>query len=314
MIAAASSPRRCRSRRASRHGPSSRRCPGRKLVVEINGGVDFFHDLGRAGRRTGRPTSCCSWRTTLGRPGMSENRRSAARRLGARRRRLGGRRGGRLLRDDAADPASQRHARRPRRRSPPPRAARAGRGRRARRPIRAARRPLTLSPTGAKLTLADFHGRDDAAQPVGDLVRAVPHGNARARQAAGRAAAPDFEVVAVNIDTARLDARRPSSRKSGSRASRATPIRSADAFETLRLAGKALGLPTTMLIDPMAARSASWRARRTGIRPTRWRQSRRWRGRERAPARRLASRWFGRPGITRRERRSGPWRGTSRRL
>ena len=39
------------------------------------------------------------------------------------------------------------------------------------------------------------------------------------------------------------------STRSASRISRATPTLSGDAFETLRLAGKALGLPTSLLID-----------------------------------------------------------------
>ena len=43
---------------------------------------------------------------------------------------------------------------------------------------------------GGKLTLADFKGRARAAQPVGDLVRALPGGDAGARPASGRERGP----------------------------------------------------------------------------------------------------------------------------
>jgi thiol-disulfide isomerase/thioredoxin len=64
-----------------------------------------------------------------------------------------------------------------------------------------------------------------------------------------KAGAKNFEVVAVNVDTARLD--RPNVFLDGigvkSLARYADP--SADAFEGLRVAGRALGLPTSLLID-----------------------------------------------------------------
>jgi thiol-disulfide isomerase/thioredoxin len=63
------------------------------------------------------------------------------------------------------------------------------------------------------------------------------------------AGGPGFEVVAVNVDTARVE-------RAGAFLDeiRVTHLaryadHSGDAFETLRLAGKALGLPTTLVID-----------------------------------------------------------------
>ena len=85
---------------------------------------------------------------------------------------------------------------------------------------------------------------------MGDLVRALPGRNAGARPAAGKApAAPDFEVVAVNVDTARLDRPAAFLDQIGVKTLTRYADPSGDAFETLRLAGKALGLPTSLLID-----------------------------------------------------------------
>ncbi len=104
-------------------------------------------------------------------------------------------------------------------------------------------------PDGRKLTLADFRGRAlvlnlwatwcvpcRAEMPALDRLQA-------------KAGAKNFEVVAVAVDTARLD--RPKAFLDGigvkSLARYFDP--SADSFETLRVAGKALGLPTSLLID-----------------------------------------------------------------
>jgi thiol-disulfide isomerase/thioredoxin len=102
---------------------------------------------------------------------------------------------------------------------------------------------------GRKLTLADFRGRAlilnlwatwcvpcRAEMPALDRLEA-------------KAGSKDFEVVAVNVDTARLD--RPKAFLDGigvaSLARYADP--SGDSFESLRVAGKALGLPTSLVID-----------------------------------------------------------------
>jgi thiol-disulfide isomerase/thioredoxin len=102
---------------------------------------------------------------------------------------------------------------------------------------------------GRKLSLADFRGRAlilnlwatwcvpcRAEMPALDRLEA-------------KAGGKDFEVVAVNVDTARLE--RPKAFLDGigvkSLARYADPT--ADSFESLRVAGKALGLPTSLLID-----------------------------------------------------------------
>jgi thiol-disulfide isomerase/thioredoxin len=110
--------------------------------------------------------------------------------------------------------------------------------------------PLSFKgPGGEKTTLADFKGRAllvniwatwcvpcRAEMPALDRLQA-------------KAGGQDFEVVAINVDTARLE-RAPAFLDSiGVKTLTRYADPSADAFETLRLAGKALGLPTSLLID-----------------------------------------------------------------
>ena len=59
----------------------------------------------------------------------------------------------------------------------------------------------------------------------------------------------DFEVVAINVDTARLERAPAFLNEIGVKNLTRYADPSADAFEALRLAGKALGLPTSLLID-----------------------------------------------------------------
>jgi thiol-disulfide isomerase/thioredoxin len=60
---------------------------------------------------------------------------------------------------------------------------------------------------------------------------------------------PAFQVVAVNIDTARLDRPRQFLADVGAKSLGFYADPSADAFQALRSAGKVTGLPTSMLID-----------------------------------------------------------------
>jgi thiol-disulfide isomerase/thioredoxin len=102
---------------------------------------------------------------------------------------------------------------------------------------------------GAKLTLADFHGRAvllnlwatwcipcRAEMPALDRLQAAKGG-------------PKFEVVAVNVDTARLEKRAAFLDGVGVKTLARYADPSGDAFETLRKDGKALGLPVTLVID-----------------------------------------------------------------
>jgi thiol-disulfide isomerase/thioredoxin len=105
-------------------------------------------------------------------------------------------------------------------------------------------------PDGGEKTLADFRGRTVLVNlwatwcvPCREEMPALDRLQARL-------GSPSFEVVAVNIDTARLERRKSFLNEAGVQhlASYADP--SADVFQVLKKAGKVLGLPTTMLIDP----------------------------------------------------------------
>jgi thiol-disulfide isomerase/thioredoxin len=102
---------------------------------------------------------------------------------------------------------------------------------------------------GAKLTLADFKGRAvllnlwatwcvpcRAEMPALDRLQAAKGG-------------PGFEVVAVNVDTARLEKRGAFLDGVGVKTLARYADPSGDAFETMRKAGRALGLPVTLVID-----------------------------------------------------------------
>ena len=103
---------------------------------------------------------------------------------------------------------------------------------------------------GKKLTLADFKGRNvllnlwatwcvpcRAEMPALDRLQAKLGG-------------ADFEVVAVNIDTSRLDRPKAFLTEAGVKSLNRYADSSADSFEALKVAGKALGLPTSLLIGP----------------------------------------------------------------
>jgi thiol-disulfide isomerase/thioredoxin len=102
---------------------------------------------------------------------------------------------------------------------------------------------------GGKATLADFRGRAvllnlwatwcvpcRAEMPALDRLQAAQGG-------------PGFEVVAVNVDTARLERRAAFLDSIGVKTLARFADPSGDAFETLRKDGKALGLPVTLVID-----------------------------------------------------------------
>ncbi len=60
----------------------------------------------------------------------------------------------------------------------------------------------------------------------------------------------DFEVVAIDIDTTRLDRRRAFLDDVGIKSLAFYADPSADVFQRLKKAGKVVGLPTTILLDP----------------------------------------------------------------
>lgn len=65
----------------------------------------------------------------------------------------------------------------------------------------------------------------------------------------GELGGADFEVVAVNIDTARLERRKAFLDSAGVSRLALYTDEKAGVFQTLRQAGKVIGLPTTILID-----------------------------------------------------------------
>jgi hypothetical protein len=64
----------------------------------------------------------------------------------------------------------------------------------------------------------------------------------------GERGGPDFQVVAVNIDTAKLDRPRAFLNEIGVKNLTFYADSKADVFETLKQNGKVLGLPTSILV------------------------------------------------------------------
>jgi thiol-disulfide isomerase/thioredoxin len=104
-------------------------------------------------------------------------------------------------------------------------------------------------PSGEKKTLADFRGKTvllnlwatwcipcREEMPALDKLQAKLGGS-------------DFEVVAVSIDTARLERRKAFLEEAGIEKLAFYADSSADIFQRLKRAGKVTGLPTTLLID-----------------------------------------------------------------
>jgi thiol-disulfide isomerase/thioredoxin len=102
---------------------------------------------------------------------------------------------------------------------------------------------------GGKVTVADFKGRPillnlwatwcapcRAEMPTLDRLQAASGDSS-------------FEVVAVNVDTARLEKRAAFLDSVGAKTLVRYADPSGDAFETMRKAGRALGLPVTLVID-----------------------------------------------------------------
>jgi thiol-disulfide isomerase/thioredoxin len=102
---------------------------------------------------------------------------------------------------------------------------------------------------GGKLTLADFRGRAVLLNLWATWCapcRAEMPALDRLEAASGDRG---FEVVAVNVDTARLERRAAFLDGVGVKALARYADPSGDAFEVLRKDGKALGLPVTLIID-----------------------------------------------------------------
>jgi thiol-disulfide isomerase/thioredoxin len=112
-------------------------------------------------------------------------------------------------------------------------------------------------PDGSNLDLSDFAGRlllvnlwatwclpCRAEMPALDRLQSSKGG-------------ADFAVVAINIDTARLERRQAFLKEAGIQHLAFYSDKSAAVFQVLRSAGKASGLPTTLLIGPDGCEIAS---------------------------------------------------------
>jgi len=91
--------------------------------------------------------------------------------------------------------------------------------------------------------------KDRAGEPVGHLVRALPQGDAGADSLQTKLGGGDFEVVAINIDT--RDAEKPRNFLKEANLTRLGYFsdQKAKVFQDLKNIGKALGMPTSVLVD-----------------------------------------------------------------
>ncbi|MCC2098296.1 MAG: TlpA family protein disulfide reductase [Hyphomicrobiales bacterium] len=104
-------------------------------------------------------------------------------------------------------------------------------------------------PDGKKLNIASFRGKTVLlniwATWCVPCRAEMPELDALQKDLGGA----DFEVVAVNIDTSRLDRRLPFLKSVGVKSLKFYSDKEAQSFQVLKQAGKVLGLPATFLID-----------------------------------------------------------------
>ncbi len=208
---------------------------GGELAVEVDGGVDLLHDLGRAGGEPAAPHLVAHARQALVSNDDENEKRTRRAAVSYWRRRARRRRGGarRPLRDGRAAPARREPTAPPPRARSPPRWRRSPRAKSPRSNVAAraaARRALAFEGAGRRQADARRFRGQGACCSTSGRPGACPAGP-KCRRSTGcrrRRAGRDFEVVAVNVDTARLEraAGIPRSR-SASRRSPATPIRAA---------------------------------------------------------------------------------------
>jgi thiol-disulfide isomerase/thioredoxin len=105
-------------------------------------------------------------------------------------------------------------------------------------------------PDGAKHTLADFKGRTVLFNLWATWCVPCRQEMPALDRLQAKLGGPAFQVVAVNIDTAKLDKPKQFLADAGVKNLGLYADPSADIFQTLRLAGKVVGLPTSVLLDP----------------------------------------------------------------
>ena len=104
------------------------------------------------------------------------------------------------------------------------------------------------APDGAKLRLADFNGRTVLLNLWATWCVPCRLEMPALDNLQGKLSAPDFTVVAVNVDTARLDRPKAFFDETGVKNLTLYADNQAAILQTLKQAGKVLGLPTTILI------------------------------------------------------------------
>jgi thiol-disulfide isomerase/thioredoxin len=105
------------------------------------------------------------------------------------------------------------------------------------------------TPEGTRASLADFKGRTVLLNLWATWCVPCQLEMPALDRLQGMFGSKDFSVVAVNIDTARLDRPQAFLREIGVKNLKLYTDNKAAAFQTLKQAGKVLGLPTTILID-----------------------------------------------------------------
>lgn len=106
------------------------------------------------------------------------------------------------------------------------------------------------SPEGKPLTLADFRGRTVLLNLWATWCAPCRAEMPALDKLQGELGAKDFEVVAVNIDTRNLDKPRRWLEEAGVTRLAYYADPQAKVFQDLREVGKAVGMPTTFLLDP----------------------------------------------------------------
>jgi thiol-disulfide isomerase/thioredoxin len=104
------------------------------------------------------------------------------------------------------------------------------------------------TPEGTRASLADFKGRTVLLNLWATWCVPCRQEMPALDRLQGMFGSKDFSVVAVNIDTARLDRPQAFLREIGVKNLKLYTDNKAAAFQTLKQAGKVLGLPTTILI------------------------------------------------------------------
>jgi thiol-disulfide isomerase/thioredoxin len=104
------------------------------------------------------------------------------------------------------------------------------------------------TPEGSKASLADFAGRTVLLNLWATWCVPCRQEMPALDRLQGMLGSKDFAVVAVNIDTAKLDRPRAFLKETGVKNLKLYTDSTAAAFQTLKQAGKVLGLPATILI------------------------------------------------------------------